>query len=185
MVGAAVTRRAWLRPLYYRLIQPEFPSDTSAGPLRPHALQTLVSATETILGKNLNKSRYEDFFRWYAENIRGYKVFYEGFTDNLDNKAKWFGVSDFIGSDEAVKRRILEMIFQNRKGRLQNIRAGIFERNGLLAYNYFRKPILILFSKTDAWILLGYASWPGTPRGLDKYTNAPLKAKKVSSYDAP
>ena len=32
---------------------------------------------------------------------------------------------------------------------------------------------LALFVRTDGWVLLGYETWPGTPRGLDLYTRPP------------
>lgn len=33
--------------------------------------------------------------------------------------------------------------------------------------------ILGVFARTDAWVALGYESWPGQPRGLTAYRQAP------------
>ena len=31
----------------------------------------------------------------------------------------------------------------------------------------------LVFAKTEAWTLLGYEGWPGDPKGLERYTEAP------------
>jgi hypothetical protein len=39
--------------------------------------------------------------------------------------------------------------------------------------NYVLLEVLALFCQTDAWVALGYEAWPGTPRGLETYREAP------------
>lgn len=174
ILGASLTQRP-VR-LFYRLTRPVISHDTPTGPLSTHSLQTLLSVTEALLGPHIEKSHYADFFRWYAENVRGYKVFYVRFTEILDQLGKQSGTCDFVDCDATAKNRILEKIFPFDRT-LGRIWATIFERELLRVERYFKKPVLELFAKTDAWILLGYTSWPGMPRGLDKYTQAPLNAE--------
>ena len=109
------------------------------------------------------------FFRWRSENLSGYRSLYERFAVVVDRAAKKSRKPDFASCDMEVRREILQRFTPSTY-------ALVFERDGLRFEKYIFRQILDLFSRTDAWILLGYESWPGTPRGLDTYTKAPSKA---------
>jgi hypothetical protein len=64
----------------------------------------------------------------------------------------------------------------NPARRASRIHVIVFRRDWLRFEKYIVRQILALFSQTDGWVLLGYESWPGTPRGLESYTRAPRRA---------
>ena len=87
----AQSAKAWLlaqfRVLYARLLSPEL-EDAPTGPLSAGALNTLLMATGALAGVPVQIAHYEDFFRWRAENLRGYKTLYERFATALDRHAR-------------------------------------------------------------------------------------------------
>lgn len=138
------------------------------GLLDEGTVRALLATTETLVGTEVETSHYEAFFRWRSENLSGYRSLYERFVVVVDRAAKEAQKSDFASSDIEVRRKILRRMTASPYAR-------IFERDGLRFEKYIFQQIRALFSRTDAWILLGYESWPGTPRGLDSYTKAPGK----------
>jgi hypothetical protein len=183
---AAQGAKAWLlapfRALYYRLLSPRL-EDAPTGPLSAGALNALLAATTALAGVPVQIAHYEDFFRWRAENLRGYKALYEQFAAALDRRAGRSGGCDFVDCSRQMQQQILEELPQVRRAdtRWQRVRVVALEREWLRFDRYVVRDILLLFSRTDAWTLLGYEAWPGTPRGLDRYTQAPSKAWQVPS----
>ncbi|MCG8605331.1 hypothetical protein MJD09_10065, partial [bacterium] len=53
------------------------------------------------------------------------------------------------------------------KARFWNILS--LRRENLLFHNHIIRPILRLYSRTDAWVRAGYDNWPGNARGLQRY----------------
>jgi hypothetical protein len=157
----------WSR-IYNGLIDPGL-KDAAEGPLGEGAVRALLATTEAFVGTEIERSHYEAFFRWRSENLSGYRSLYERFAVVVDRAAKESRKPDFARCDMEVRREILQSFKPNTY-------ALVFERDGLRFEKYIFQQILDLFSHTDAWILLGYKSWPGTPRGLDAYTKAPSKA---------
>jgi len=179
VMGSAVTllpHRA-LQSLYRVLTDPSL-ANTSSGPLDSHSLKTLMAAVDAILNERLETGHYESYFRWYAQNVPGYKVLYDSFTANLNSLSRQYGQLSFPDSDAALKQRVLEETCQFRPSKLERLWAGLLERDRLRFDKYIILPILELFAATDAWILAGYESWPGIPRGLSKYRQAPGDAMK-------
>ena len=183
---AAQNAKAWLlapfRALYYRLLSPGL-EDAPTGPLSERALNALLVATRALAGVSVQIAHYEDFFRWRAENLRGYKALYEQFAAALDRRARRSVGCDFVDCSRQMQQKILEKVPQVRSAntRWDKVRVSVLERDWLLFDRYIVRDILLLFSRTDAWTLLGYEAWPGTPRGLDRYTQAPSKAWYVQS----
>jgi hypothetical protein len=179
--GGMIVRRwrAWcLAPaqaLYARLAYPEI-KDAPPGRLDIPVLQALVATTEALVGTPVETSHYEDFFRWHSEHLRGYKSLYEQFTAVLNHGAEQAGRPDFARCDMATRRQILDKFPLARQGEFGKLLRGVFQKDGRRFEYYIVREILELFNRTDAWIVLGYESWPGTPRGLDKYTQPPGKA---------
>jgi hypothetical protein len=178
---AAQNAKAWLlapfRALYDRLLSPGL-EDAPTGPLSARALNALLVATRALAGVSVRIAHYEDFFRWRAENLRGYKALYEQFAAALDRRARRSVGCDFVDCSPQIQQRILEKVPQLRSAntRWDKVRVSVLERDWLLFDRYIVRDILLLFCRTDAWTLLGYEAWPGTPRGLDRYTQAPSKA---------
>jgi hypothetical protein len=178
---AAQNAKAWLlapfRALYDRLLSPGL-EDAPTGPLSARALNALLVATRALAGVSVRIAHYEDFFRWRAENLRGYKALYEQFAIALDRRARRSVGCDFVDCSRQMQQKILENVPEVRSAttRWDKVRVSVLERDWLLFDRYIVRDILLLFSRTDAWTLLGYEAWPGTPRGLDRYTQAPSKA---------
>lgn len=160
------------------LITPDL-DQTSTGPVSEAILQTLTVAVQSLLGMSLETtSHYADYFRWYAENRPGYKALYERFVATLDQSSEKLAGCNFINCDTSTHNKILEKAFQVRvsTSRIERMRTNVFDRDWVLFDKYIVREIFNLFAKTDALILLGYDSWPGTPRGLDGYTELPSRA---------
>jgi hypothetical protein len=167
--------RAW----YNRLTEPVLAADTLPGPLHVHTLETLLAVTETVLEARIEQRHYADFFQWYAENIQGYKDFYERVTVQLDRFARQSARQTFSACDTVGRQEILRQALAHHRSRLHRLWTGIFAPDLLLFERYLIAPIVELFASTDAWILLGYAHWPGQPRGLHRYTQAPVKQRQA------
>jgi hypothetical protein len=174
---AAQGAKSWVlapfRALYDRLLSPS-PEDAPTGPLSARALKSLLMATRALAGVSVQTAHYEDFFRWRAENLRGYKALYEQFATALDRRARRSAGCDFVDCSREMQQEILETVPQLRsaKTRWDRVRLSVVERDWLLFEQYIVRDILLLFWRTDAWPALGYEAWPGTPRGLDRYTQA-------------
>ena len=179
---AAQSAKAWLlamfRALYSRLLSPGL-EDAPTGPLSAGALNTLLVVTRALIGVPVQIAHYEDFFRWRAENLRGHKTLYEQFAAALDRRARRAVSDDFADCSRQMQQKILEELPQVRSAdtRWHRVRVAVLEREWLRFDQYIVRNILLLFYRTDAWTLLGYEAWPGTPRGLDRYTQAPSQAR--------
>jgi hypothetical protein len=77
-----------------------------------------------------------------------------------------------------MQQKVLEELPQVRSAqtRWHRVRVAVFDREWLRFDQYIVRDILLLFLRTDAWTSLGYEAWPGTPRGLERYTQAPSQA---------
>jgi hypothetical protein len=174
---AGQSAKAWLlarvRALYQSLLSPNL-EDSPTGSVDVRALSRLLEAVRAVTAVPVQISHYEDFFRWRAENLRGYKALYEQFAEALDHRARQAVGCDFVDCSRPVQQQILEQAphIRNTSTRLDKVRLSILERHWLLFDRYIVREILLIFSKTDAWTSLGYQGWPGTPRGLDQYTRA-------------
>jgi hypothetical protein len=175
---AAQRAKTWLlapfRVLYTRLLSPGL-EDAPTGPLSAGALNTLLVTTGALAGVPVQIAHYEDFFRWRAEHLRGYKALYEQFAAALDRRARQSVGCDFVDCSRQMQQKMLKELPQVRStnARWHRVRVAVLEREWLRFDQYIVHDILLLFLRTDAWTLLGYEAWPGTPRGLERYTQAP------------
>lgn len=175
---AAYSAKAWLwaplRALYARLRSPGL-EDAPTGPLSVETLNALLAATTALAGVPVQLAHYEDFFRWRAENLRGYKALYEQFAATLARRARRAVGCAFVDCSQQMQQKVLEERPQLRSGdtRWHQARVAVLEREWLRFDQYVVRDILLLFLRTDAWTSLGYEAWPGTPRGLEHYTQAP------------
>jgi hypothetical protein len=169
-----------LQAIVHRLFSPHL-EESPTGSLSPRTLGTLLLATSALAGVPVQPAHYEDFFRWRAENLRGYKTLYEQFAAALDRRARQSVGCGFAECSQPMQQQILARLPQVRSAttRWAKVRVAVLEREWLLFDRYIVRNILLLFYKTDAWTLLGYEAWPGTPRGLDRYTQAPSQGLQV------
>jgi hypothetical protein len=130
---AAQSARALLlapfRALYYRLLSPRL-EDAPTGPLSPEALNALLAATTALAGVPVQIAHYEDFFRWRAEHLRGYKALYEQFAAALDRRARRSGGCDFVDCSRQMQQKMLEELPQVRSAnaRWHRVRIAVLER---------------------------------------------------------
>jgi hypothetical protein len=180
--SARALLRAPFRALYARLRSPRL-EDAPTGPLSAEALNALLAATTALAGVPVQLAHYEDFFRWRAEHLRGYKNLYEQFAAALARRARRSVGCDFVACHRQEQQKVLAERPQLRSGdtRWRSVRVAVLGREWVRFDQYILRDVLLLFSRTDAWTLLGYEAWPGTPRGLERYTQAPSKAYHVSS----
>ncbi len=175
--SAAVAYAGFLRPLRGGWRWLAFPvlELTPTGPLNEKALSALLATTEALIDYPIEKDHYADFLRWRSENLRGHKALYERFAATVNRLANRSSGCEFTECEKAVRRKILETAFRVRAAtsRLDRLRIGLLERDWWLFDLHIVRPITSLFARTDAWRLVGYDSWPGTPRGLERYTQPP------------
>jgi hypothetical protein len=162
---------ARLRAFYYARTAPNL-QRTPTGPLSQQALQVLQATTLVLVDTPVEMSHYSTFFQWQSENLPGYRDLYEEFALTLNQAGRRAAQRPFAECDIAVKQNILTKVDLDR-GRWAALAKGVFDRNWLRFEMYIVRQILTLFVRTDGWVLLGYESWPGTPRGLDRYTKPP------------
>lgn len=156
--------------MYRRLIASEL-YDAPAVPLDYRALANLLAVTRLLTHPFIENDHYEDFLKWRSENIRGYKYVYEKISLILENKSMELFSCSFLDCDAADQLAILGRI--RPRNRLDKVNKAVFSKDDLLFERFFIFDVLSLYARTDAWIELGYESWPGKPRGLNRYMRAP------------
>jgi hypothetical protein len=177
--GVAVGLRGSLRGLWHQLANPAL-DKTAIGPLSGHTVTTLLATTEAFLGSPVEKAHYEDFFRWHAETLPGYRALYERCAATVNQAARRAHGCDFAGCEVGIRQTILAPAFRAHRveSRIDKLRFGLLEREWRLFDLHIFRPIAVLFAHTDAWRAAGYDAWPGIPQGLERYTQPHLgKAK--------
>lgn len=177
--GAAVAGASVLGVLHAahvvaRRLGPPVVDDDARGELSANQLRTLLAAAAAVAGAPIRQEHYAAFFRWRAAHARGHLKLYERFCAAVDRAAKGMEGVAFADSSLETQNRILDRAFRARADaavpgpwlrRLREYDWQLYERHIL-------REVLELFAATDAWLLLGYDAWPGTPRGLDRYRRA-------------
>jgi hypothetical protein len=182
LMASVLSVRRWRSALWSSLrsqlqelfANPALP-DAPTGHLPEASVSALLVTTHTLVDTAVETTHYAAFFRWRAETLGGYRALYERFVAALDRAAKEAGEPNFAACGMARRRQILQQIDLTRD-RASKIYAIVFRRDALRFEKYILRQILELFSQTDGWVLLGYESWPGRPRGLASYTRAPGSA---------
>jgi hypothetical protein len=163
--------------LVTRRLGPPVIDDAPTGELSVIQLRTLLAAAAAVAGAPIRQEHYAAFFRWRAAHLRGHARLYARFCAAVDRAAHGAAGVAFAGCGVEVQRRILERAFRARADaavtgvslrRLLDYDWRLYERHIL-------REVLALFAATDAWVLLGYETWPGTPRGLERYRRAPAR----------
>jgi hypothetical protein len=123
-------------------------------------IDALVLAAEAIIALPVETSLYRDYFRWWVERSPAVRARYQRFIAVLDQEARALGVA--FDEADTNQRRALTLDLARRRT------SGDFIR--------VKAEILALFVRTDAWLQLGYESWPGTARGFINLDVLPRRA---------
>lgn len=148
--------------------------DGSPGTLRPDVTERLALMVESLVGHPLERQHYEAFFRWRAENLRGYRDLYLA----LDERLRWAEARPGRGglaTTAIPERRAMIAEIHDFWSDRPDPWSVLFRRRVILFRTHFVDEVLDLFGATDAWTILGYRAWPGTPRGHDHYPLPPGK----------
>lgn len=163
LLGGRRALRHWLRPVS--------PAPLAPGDLEAPTVRTLMAAVHALLGEGIEPDHYEDFLRWRAAHVPGCRGLYAGFAATLDHATRQAGLRGFADAPPALQQRILRPMLPARGW------ARVWQRvAGPERARYARlvvRDIFHLFARTDAWVLTGFDAWPGQPRGLETYRQAP------------
>jgi hypothetical protein len=124
------------------------------------APRLLTHATEAIVALPIDSQLYEQYFRWRLEHLRPARLLYARFLKALASESKAAGV-DFLAAEPDARRTVLARVSQ--RGDMSG------------AWPKLRGEMLALFARTDAWLQLGYESWPGTARGFANLDRLPAR----------
>ena len=159
--------------------RPVWPPALDAAPtgaITADGLRTLQAAARAIVLEPIDTAHYGGFFRWRAEHLPGHYALYERFRATVDGIASREEGLPFALCAVTSQRRILQPALDVRSEQPARSRpASKDERDWALYHRHIVREVLALFARTDAWILLGYEAWPGTPRGFARYVQAPLR----------
>lgn len=149
------------------------------GAVPTQVMAGLQAVVDVIVGDDGPVGHYETFFRWRAQNLPGHLALYTTFTRALDDATRAATAQTFTNASRDTRRRVLQRAFD-----LPDPDSSIFETRvpDVIAQNldeaevlwlYFNRdilaPLLLLYSQTNAWIMLGYEGWPSQARGLNGY----------------
>ena len=167
--GAAVAGFAVLRFPYWAIREWWLRLDTKVAPgeLQDLHLRVLMAVTETVTDRRIERTHYEEFFRWHALTLPGHKGLYERIGAMLDREANVRGCASFADCTDAMRLDILARLQSMHRSRVRRMLSAAVNRNWLLLDSYVVQPVLDLFVQTDAWVLLGYPTWPGVARGFE------------------
>lgn len=160
-----------------RRLGPPAIDDAPTGELSVTQLRTLLAAAAAVAGAPIRQEHYAAFFRWRAAHLRGHLKLYQRFCAAVDRAARGANRTAFADCPPQVQHRILERAFRARADAavpgpwLRRLR----EHDWQLYERHILRETLALFAATDAWVLLGYDAWPGTPRGFERYRRAPAR----------
>jgi hypothetical protein len=146
------------------------------GALSPAGLATLGSFTSTLLGDSIEGSHYDAMFNLRAERISGHRELIESFAVALDEGSMDLDGSVFSQLPEAKKLKMVSKLTDLRASEVERLTALVVHPKWILINRHIVDPILTQFARSDAWLRLGYAAYPGYPRGLDAYTRKPRDA---------
>jgi hypothetical protein len=160
-----------------RRLGPPVLAPAATGELSAAQLRTLLAAAAAVAGAPIRQEHYAAFFRWRAAHLRGHRNLYVRFCAAVDRAAWSMQGAAFAYCQAGTQQRILERAFRARADAAVPgpwLRR-VLEYDWHLYERYILREVLAVFAATDAWLLLGYDGWPGTPRGFVRYRRAPTR----------
>jgi hypothetical protein len=124
----------------------------------------ITALPEALVDRPLERARYEDFYRFRAENVPGYHTLYAHFAAAADSKSEALFSKRFSDATYAERRAVLDELHQPRDRRVR-VRP-LFDPWPGRYQRFLIRETLALYDDTDAWLELGYGAWPGMPRTI-------------------
>lgn len=178
IAGGAARWLFWdrLKDAYLRVAYPALAPGLK-GRLDSTTLTVLIDVAELLLGAP-PAARYSRYFEWHATHVDGYLSLYGEFVAYLDAQARKHQGLSFVDCSVEDRRAILMGIMRQRVdprmgSDLTRFWRGATHRRLVLFDRFVLQEILNLYSKTDAWLALGYEAFPGMPVGLEDYRQPP------------
>jgi hypothetical protein len=186
VAACGVSAAAWhLRGWARRALWERLPTEIPPGELDTHVARTLMAATHALLDAEIEDRHYREFFAWHSAEIPGYSGFYERATTLLDTLAQRQSGLLFADCALPVRRQMLLDALAFRNSTMRRLWTSVVGADWLMFDRHFVRPLIDLFAATDAWVLLGYHSWPGQPGGLAHYRDeAALKTDSSAHLHA-
>jgi len=179
--GTIALRTGWLRELYLRLAYP-VPAPGVTGPIAGELTRTLRAAAETLLGDGPPADRAIRMLGARAQELGGHLELQQRFGDWLDAGARRAGAESFRAALPTTQSEILESCMRFRSNSdLRRAWYGVVFRDRVLWDRQILQPMLELYSRSDAWLAMGYDTFRGDPSGLDSYREPLSSASSVSS----
>jgi hypothetical protein len=119
-------------------------------PLPAATIDTLLAAAASLLGGTRVRDHYRRYLQVRAQASGDLHARYCAAAAELDGLSRGRGGVAFVDAPRAVRD---EFVSAARHP----------------AVRRFRDDVLWCFRKSEAFLRLGYRSWPGQPRGLDEY----------------
>jgi hypothetical protein len=152
-------------------------------------IDTLMTVVDAYVEDNGSISHYATYLNWRAEHLPRYSRLYALFAAALDRTAQDLTGTSYAETARSLRRAILleglelpdpqSALLDPRDPRTGAQPWSREERMWLQFDRYIVGEIVLLFTQTNAWIMLGYDGWPGQPRGLERYTQ-PISAGGAS-----
>ncbi len=143
-----------------------------------------MAVTAVLLPANIERTHYEDFFRWRAANLPGYKDLYAKFVAELQQQSRKLGDRSFVDWESDTQMTLVNKVIpqgNDRPGRVGELKRLLFNREPWLFKEYIFNDILQLFARTDAVKMMGYQYWMGQKRGLEIYRQPKVPPAKITS----
>lgn len=152
------------------------PEDIPPGGLNKATLNTLIAMAEALAGRQNLQGDYSNYFNWRSQNFAGYRSRYERFSKILQHKSLKMTKRNF--GDNPLKLRLTVInSFRPFLKKVQKKKQPNLSDDPLFQFEKFIiQETLHLFARTDAFLALGYDSFPGQARGFETYRKLPVKA---------
>ncbi len=139
-------------------------ADEPMRPLRAATAECLRAVVVALLDPRVETGHYLEFFRWRAEHVPGAAALYERFALALDREVQRRGAHRFASAPAALQRALVAR-YGVASG-VERVRRTLFDRDAARVSRHVVRQVYRRFAATDAWVLAGYAAWPGMPRAV-------------------
>jgi hypothetical protein len=143
------------------------------GALSERAAANLTALIDALLSEKASVDRYLSMFDFRAREIDNERALMERFAADLDDLAVDATGQPFASSGRADRIRWIGDISRVDRRRRDRLLALATRPLWLLYDHHIVEPVLTLYSRTDAWLELGYPDHPGMARGLEHYVSLP------------
>jgi hypothetical protein len=141
--------------------------DAPPGRLDPSTADVLAATVTALVDTRVEPVHYLEMFRWRAEHVPGARALYRRFEHHVERAAAAAGAASYVDAPLELRRRILAGLRPARgRGRLGRV---LLARDEDRIARHVVREVYRHFARTDAWLRVGYESWPGMPRGIARF----------------